>query len=51
MQNEVAAVFVIMACMAVGERAKDDNHILSSSSNTISEIEGSDQLQREGDLG
>ena len=48
-QNEVAAVFVIMASMASNERAGEDNHVLSSSSNTISE--GGSQIQRHGDLG
>lgn len=50
-QNEVAAVFVIMASLASSERAKEDNHVISSSSNTISEIEGGDQIQRDVDLG
>ena len=43
--------FVIMASMAGSERSREDNHILSSSSNTIGEIEGGDQIQRDGDLG
>lgn len=51
MQNEVAAVFVIMASVARSEGVKEDNHVLSSSSNTISGIEGSDLIQRDGRLG
>ena len=51
LQNELAAVFMIMAAMTSSERAKEDNHVLSSSSNTISGIEGSDLIQRDGALG
>ena len=51
LQNELAAVFMIMAAMTSSERAKEDNHALSSSSNTISGIEGSDLIQRDGALG
>lgn len=50
-QNEVATVIVIMASTAKSEMAKEDNLVLSSSSNTLSEIEGVDQIQRDGDLG
>lgn len=50
-QNELAAGFVIMTSTASSERAKEDNHVLSSSSNTIGEIEATDQIQRGGDLG